>query len=360
MIRVLSIDGGGIRGIIPAAVLAELEKRSGRRVVDLFDLIVGTSTGGILALALTCPRDGEGPRSAEEIGSIYLQRAANIFPLGGIPNFKIPWKRRIDARLVLAPEARGDFTQSSIAGNKLNSFFGGNSTQGNARYPSEPLERELQSQLGDALMSAALKPVAVVSCDLKTRLPLIFRGGGLASGFIGNAKMRHAARATSAGPTFFQPLNYKDETGVARQCADGGLVANDPAFVGFTEAALLGRLRGSSLDDIMILSLGTGEKETGRPSELDDTPALSDTRPWWNLLPVVADTLSASPGELMRQQLAQLMGPNYIRVQTTVGFGAAHAMDNVLPTNLEALQKTAMQMIADQSTVLDSFLARIA
>ena len=53
--RVLSIDGGGIRGLIPALVLAEIERRSGRRVFELFDLIAGTSTGGILACALCAP-----------------------------------------------------------------------------------------------------------------------------------------------------------------------------------------------------------------------------------------------------------------------------------------------------------------
>src|SRR3989442_4572018 len=54
-IRILSIDGGGIRGIIPAMVLAELERKTGRPICNLFDLIAGTSTGGVLALALTKP-----------------------------------------------------------------------------------------------------------------------------------------------------------------------------------------------------------------------------------------------------------------------------------------------------------------
>jgi uncharacterized protein len=54
-VRVISIDGGGIRGIIPALVLAEVERRAGARVADLFELIAGTSTGGILACALCAP-----------------------------------------------------------------------------------------------------------------------------------------------------------------------------------------------------------------------------------------------------------------------------------------------------------------
>ena len=54
--KVLSIDGGGIRGLIPAVVLAELEGRTGRRIAELFDLVAGTSTGGILAGALGARR----------------------------------------------------------------------------------------------------------------------------------------------------------------------------------------------------------------------------------------------------------------------------------------------------------------
>jgi patatin-like phospholipase/acyl hydrolase len=73
--RVLSIDGGGIRGIIPALVLAEVEKRSGRRVFELFDLIAGTSTGGILACALCAPD----PLPAQQLVAIYEEEGPSIF-----------------------------------------------------------------------------------------------------------------------------------------------------------------------------------------------------------------------------------------------------------------------------------------
>ena len=60
MYKVLSIDGGGIRGVIPAALLQTIEELSGKRIAELFDLVVGTSTGGILAAGLTVPKGGEG------------------------------------------------------------------------------------------------------------------------------------------------------------------------------------------------------------------------------------------------------------------------------------------------------------
>ena len=73
--RVLSIDGGGIRGLIPAIVLTELEHRSGRRIFELFDLIAGTSTGGILACALCAPD----PLPAHELVSLYEVEGPKIF-----------------------------------------------------------------------------------------------------------------------------------------------------------------------------------------------------------------------------------------------------------------------------------------
>src|SRR5918992_583659 len=73
--RVLAIDGGGIRGLIPALVLAELERRAGRRVFELFDLIAGTSTGGILACALCGPN----PLPAEEVAAIYEEPGPFFF-----------------------------------------------------------------------------------------------------------------------------------------------------------------------------------------------------------------------------------------------------------------------------------------
>src|ERR671939_111648 len=73
--RVLSIDGGGIRGIIPALVLVELEKRAGKRTFELFDLIAGTSTGGILACALCAPD----PLPAAEIVKLYEEDGPEVF-----------------------------------------------------------------------------------------------------------------------------------------------------------------------------------------------------------------------------------------------------------------------------------------
>ena len=80
LVRILAIDGGGIRGLIPAIVLADLERRTGRRTAELFDLIAGTSTGGILACGLTRPGDGDAPAfSAADLIGLYESEGPEIF-----------------------------------------------------------------------------------------------------------------------------------------------------------------------------------------------------------------------------------------------------------------------------------------
>src|ERR1044072_7883783 len=78
--RILCLDGGGIRGIIPAVILAEIERRTGRPIHKLFDLIAGTSTGGILALALVKPGKGRQPQyRAEDVIKLYETQGQRIF-----------------------------------------------------------------------------------------------------------------------------------------------------------------------------------------------------------------------------------------------------------------------------------------
>src|SRR5438270_629061 len=81
-LRVLALDGGGIRGVIPATVLAEIERRCGKRICEVFDLIAGTSTGGILALGLTTP-DATTPSKpryrAEDLVALYAEKGPTIF-----------------------------------------------------------------------------------------------------------------------------------------------------------------------------------------------------------------------------------------------------------------------------------------
>lgn len=184
MKRILSIDGGGIRGIIPAVVLAEIENRTGKPVSQLFDLVAGTSTGGILALGL-CKSDGSGnPQfSAEKLMELYTERGGEIFS-------RSFWHG-----------------VSSVAG-LLEEV-----------YPAEPLETVLKDYFGTDLLKNALKPVLISSYDIEHRQPFFFKSWREDENTV---EMRLVARATSAAPTYFEPLKLALDTGEAT-LIDGGV-----------------------------------------------------------------------------------------------------------------------------------------
>ena len=93
-IRILSIDGGGIRGIIPAMILAEIERRTHRRIADLFHLIAGTSTGGILALGLTVPdMDNERGRNGRRTPKYRALDLVKLYERDGEAIFPSSWQK---------------------------------------------------------------------------------------------------------------------------------------------------------------------------------------------------------------------------------------------------------------------------
>src|SRR5579883_525464 len=141
LFTILSIDGGGIRGIIPAMILAEIERRTGRRIAEMFDLIAGTSTGGILALGLTVPQEPTGKRpryEASQLVSFYEEDGKEIF--------RSFWRDVVSLHGLVEE-----------------------------RYPSEPIEGVLQKYLGEQTrLSQALTEVLITSYEIETCRPFFF------------------------------------------------------------------------------------------------------------------------------------------------------------------------------------------
>jgi predicted acylesterase/phospholipase RssA len=287
VIRALAIDGGGVRGIVPATVLAALEELSGRPAHRLFDVVAGSSTGAILGLGLTCPE----PEPASALRGLYLDRGPAIFPAG---------------------------------------------EPGEPRDPA-PLRAELRARLGPAVMSAARVPVLAVSCDAAGRRPVVFRGGGLDPGPVGDAPMVRAALASCSYPGVFPAVRHAGADGVVRECVDGGLIANDPALVAWSEAAA-----ADAGGDVLLVSLGTGVGPPAGPGEEADPAALA----------------AAAAPELGRDALRRALGGRYVRIQTPLRFGAVRAFDDASPANLEALRRTADALVARERPALED-LARL-
>lgn len=170
--RILSIDGGGIRGLIPAIVLTELENRVGKPTSSMFDLIVGTSTGGILALGLTKPNSRGGPAfAAADLVKLYADKGPQIFS-------RSLWHTAISA---------GGFTEQ--------------------KYSRKPLEAVLDEYFGTALLSEARTEVLITAYEIEQRAPWFFRRGrARATPVEYDFPMTAVARATCQGRSKSRPV----------------------------------------------------------------------------------------------------------------------------------------------------------
>ncbi len=300
--RVLSIDGGGIRGLIPALVLAEIERRSGRRVFELFDLIAGTSTGGILACALCAPD----PLPAEQLVGLYEEDGPKIF-------------RRSLGRRVGSVEGLAD-----------------------EKYDSAALDAALERFLADKRLSDAKPDLLVPAYNLGEPGPYFFKTRK-AREEGEDFPLSVVARATAAAPTYFQALELDGQAFV-----DGGVFAANPAMCAFAEV-----LRHQPAADVALVSLGTGQRTRRRSfEEVDDWGLLEWARP---ILDVVFDGVS----DAVDYQLRHALGENrYWRFQVELTH-ASDDLDDASELNLRELRAHAEELIAERSAELDAVVAAL-
>lgn len=320
-VRILSIDGGGIRGIIPAMVLAELERRARRPVCRLFDVIAGTSTGGILALALTKPdRERKPAYSAADLIQLYEREGKTIFAAPA-------WHRW------------------PVVGFLYELFA--------VRYAAKNIERVLRQYFGDTQLSEAITPLLITSYELEKRDPWFFKSERARTEADHNFPMREVARATSAAPTFFPPLSLPAPPPIRTYAlVDGGVYANNPAMCAYVEAHAL----HPGASDFVIVSLGTGQTTDPIPYRTAKSWGLAGwARP---LLDVVFDGVS----DTVDYELDQLLPPSpagsrrHYRFQAVLEPDVA-AMDDASPSHIQKLKTVAQRLIAQNDTAL-TVLAR--
>jgi patatin-like phospholipase/acyl hydrolase len=345
LFSILSIDGGGVRGIIPAMILAEIEQRTGRQIAELFDLIAGTSTGGILALGLTVPHQQKKnkPRfHASQLVSFYETEGREIFH-----SF---WHNVVSLHGLIEE-----------------------------RYPAEPIERVLQKYLGkDTRLSEALTEVVITSYEIEACRPFLFtrkkarakRGGRF------DPRMWEVARSTTAAPTYFTPFQIKRPKSShlpPLAFIDAGVFLNNPTLCAFAEAvsmhsqpdaeALAEMHRGGSKQseravevesaqagadagvEYLVLSLGTGELNAPiRFEEAKDWGTLRWARP---LIDIAYDGGSDAVDRQMRQLRHVVRSPLlYYRFQPNLKEGT-NALDFISERNMVDLKRRAESILDD-------------
>jgi len=302
--RVLAIDGGGIRGLIPALVLAELERRAGRRTFELFDLIAGTSTGGIVACALCAPE----ALPASELVKLYEEEGPEIFD-------------------------RSLFQRIRSAEGLLDE-----------KYDDAALDRALERFLASKRLSETKPDLIVPAYDTALPGPYFFKTSkARETPESDDFPLSVVARATSAAPTYFEPVEAGE-----RSLVDGGVFAANPAMCGLAEV-----LNTVAPRDVVLVSLGTGERTHRREfDEIKDWGLAKWARP---ILDVVFDGAS----DAVNYQLERVLGPErYWRLQTELTL-ASGDLDDATEDNLAKLRGHAEDLIRDRSADLDAVLTKL-
>lgn len=347
-IVILTVDGGGIKGIIPAYILQELENRLDKSCYELFDIVGGTSTGGIIATGLTSPVKGNMPFKASDILAIYQNDGTKIF----VPQSDI---------------LRDDYAQ----------YFG---DDGNGNG----IEPYLQLQFGTPTLSAAQANMKNLGGRTKhvftTSYTINSSGNAISDPVIGkdygpylfnwkdavNAaddyKVWEAARATSAAPTYFPVANVgggqnANSNANERWVLDGGVMSNNPTVWAVAEAFRTGLAK--SLSDIVIVSLGTGTYSAGAGLVTIDQGLPDPDNGNWGVGPWAVSNLDDLSGtengrgaiiNIMMESV-QMVSDQQIKSLTTAGLTYYRLepniaqdqskMDNIDPANVDSLIATA-------------------
>ncbi|WP_353278906.1 patatin-like phospholipase family protein [Wolbachia endosymbiont (group A) of Udea olivalis] len=296
---ILSVDGGGIRGIIPAIILAEIEKRARKPIAEIFHLMAGTSTGGIVIAGL-CKKDKQGnPQySANDLVELYQKYGSYIF--------------------------KSSFFRRSIL-----SWFNC------AQYPHKNIEFVLDKYFGEDILKNTLSKVLIPSYDINNNCPLFFKSWKEDRNFI---KLNDALRATTAAPTYFAPkylkVNQKEMVLV-----DGGVFANNPAACAYASSKRL-----FPNDDIVLLSIGTGRRDR----------SIANSKRFGKIgwIKPLLNVMFASGLDCVNYQMNQVIGNRYVRIQSQLKLASAD-MDNITSKNIKSLQQEAKAMIEDNQKLID-------
>jgi predicted acylesterase/phospholipase RssA len=334
----LAIEGGGVRGIIPARVLTSLETLTERPISELFDVIVGTSTGGMLALGLASPNDaGEPAYSAAHVTDIYRQYGEEIFPRS---SYALPRSIQ-DAR---------DFWTS--AGTRA-AMFGFNPDLGNARYSPTGIEEAFHRYFEDRKLSEALVDVVITAYDFQTKTPVLFRSRDARRDETRNPLMRDVARATSAAPTYFPPLELAYGDVEERVLVDGGIFANNPTLIAYAEGVSRAKAQGLTESDVTLVFLGTGKPERKEPLTLKEFTS----RSWIKLAEDIFRAAEDGQSALLDSMLHQVVGDNYWSFQTPIREGVSYLMDDVSKKNVAALTQLGDEMVGKRLSDLKRLAA---
>lgn len=229
--KILSIDGGGIKGLYSASVLAKIEEKAGRKSGECFDMICGTSTGGLIALGLANGQD------AESLANLYLNKGNQIFP-----TFEWKFLRGINRAIIHT------LKQTFLYG----------------KYSNKRLKKIVEDTFGKTTLGELNNLVCIPSFNLISGMPRVFKYPHKEGNYFmdKDIPLVDAALATSAAPTYFPIHEYNDFLFI-----DGGVWANNPSMCGLLEALNFFVGEDKEYTHVEMLSIASVAKPSGWPAK---------------------------------------------------------------------------------------------
>ncbi|KAF4380762.1 hypothetical protein F8388_017116 [Cannabis sativa] len=358
MFTVLSIDGGGIRGVIPGTLLAFLEEKlqeldgEEARLADYFDVISGTSTGGLVTTMLAAPNKDNRPLfAAKDINNFYMEHTPKIFPQNDNASF-------------------------------FKSITSIMDTLTGPKYDGKYLHTLLNNLLGDLTLDQTLTNIVVPAFDIKLMQPVIFSTNQGKAKRLKNARLADVCISTSAAPTFLPPHSFETRDRKGNTCCfdliDGAVAANNPTMLAISQMLRemtkkkdsLGELMRCEDDDdqqgqattppltprldgknMLVLSLGTG---SAKVQEKYNASRASQ----WGLLSWVFDNGNTPLIDIFGDASSDIVDflvsthfqsrrhrNNYLRIQDDTLVGAESSVDVATTENLQRLVEIGNKLL---------------
>ncbi|KAK9226934.1 hypothetical protein WN943_011982 [Citrus x changshan-huyou] len=340
-IAVLSIDGGGVRGIIPGTILAFLESQlqdldgPKARIADYFDIVSGTSTGGLIATMLTAPDKDRRPIfAAKDINKFYFKHCPEIFPQDSCKNF--PRSVTSPLRKWVRPMYDGKYMRTLT--NRI---------------------------LGEITIKDTLTNLIIPTFDVKRLQPVIFSTNDGKIHALKNARLADICIGTSAAPTYLPAHCFVTKDPITGDTCcfdliDGGVAANDPTLVAISRILLEVLKHNAESDDIkpidsrqmLVLSLGTGAAK--EPTNYYSARKTSE----WGMLrwafyrgrmPMLDVFLDASSDMVDFHVSAFFQSSyckaNYLRIQDDTLTSDSAKFDNSTEENMQNLEEIGLKLL---------------
>lgn len=337
-IRILSLDGGGIRGIITCVILKYIEEQlqkldnSNAKIGDYFDLVAGSSTGGLITSLILFPDTNKKAKfSIQEALELYAKKGDEIFNVSFWEHLMNPF---------------GLF---------------------NEKISQKNIEKQLDEVFGKLELKDLIKPCLITSYDISSRKAKFFCSHE-AIAPLENFYIKDVCRATSAAPTYFEPAKIKSLYNQEYTFVDGGVYANNPAMCAFAEARkipfsklLLDNSKPDypNINDMIIISIGTGQ--VLKPylyKEFENAGKIK----WISPLIDILLTANAETVDYYLNKMFQSLGPrnykNYYRIMPSLK-NASPEMDDTSPKNIYELIQAGLFYIDTNRKQLDGIVKKL-